>query len=113
MTQTTTAQPPHDKRPEIQHPTWCDPGSCCVDTNGNGRHLSRQVELPSIPPNPLSVAVRLTQGTPIPGYPMSDILLVHTALRDDEGDLCDVVMYAEMARELGRVLRHTVNLPDQ
>jgi hypothetical protein len=113
MTQTTTAQPHHGDRPEIEHPLWCDPGSCCADTNGTGRHQSAAVELRAIPPNPLSVVARLSQGAPMPGYPLADISLVSAALSDDEGEIFDVMMYPQMARELGRVLTHTANLSDQ
>ena len=113
MTQTTTAQPHHGDRPEIEHPLWCDPGSCCADTNGTGRHQSAAVELRAIPPNPLSVVVRMTQGVPVAGYPLSDISLVHVALTDDDGDICDAAIYPEMARVLGRILTHTASLSNQ
>jgi len=71
------------------------------------------VQLPPIPPNPLSVAVRLSQGANIPGHPLSDIPLVYAALSDDEGEIFDVPIYPKMARELGRILTHTANLSGQ
>jgi hypothetical protein len=113
MTQTTSAQPHRDQRPNIDHPLWCDPGSCSVGTNGTGRHESASVELPPIPPNPLGVAVRLSQGAPMSKHPQADIPLMYAALSDDEGEIFDVPMDPKMARQLGRILTHTANLSGQ
>jgi hypothetical protein len=56
-------------------------------------------------PNPVAVAIRLVQGTPMDGYPLSDVPLVHLSMTDDEGDeLCDVPLYVEMAHALARLL---------
>jgi hypothetical protein len=110
MTQTTSVQPHRDERPTIKHPSWCDPGSCYIDTDGTGRHQSPTLRLPPIADNPISVTVRLSQGANIPGHPLADIPLVYVALSDDEDEICDVPMYPKMARELARILTHTADL---
>jgi hypothetical protein len=86
-----------------QHPAWCEPGSCTA-TGGNGHHVSPVTELKAMPPSPVTVAVRLSQGTPVSGFPLADVPLVHLVISDDEGELCDVPLYVEMARDLGRLL---------
>ncbi len=88
----------------IEHPSWCDLATCTAATSGRGHHISRAVELHAIPPCPLGIFVSLTQGTPVSGFPLSDVPLVHLALSDDEGELCTVAMYLDLAHVLGHTL---------
>ncbi len=103
MTQTTTVQPQGQRRPVIRHPVWCDPASCTA-MDGHGHHFSRVIELKALPRCPLGVAVRLSQGTAVAGFPLSNVPLVQLSIADDEGELCEVGLYVEMAQELGRLL---------
>jgi hypothetical protein len=89
----------------LEHPAWCDRSMCgVVMTTGNGYHRSRVVKLDPVARSPLRATVHINQGTPIPGCPLSGVPIIELQFGDDDGELCVVLMYAEMALNLGCVL---------
>jgi hypothetical protein len=89
----------------VQHPPWCDK-TVCTASNVSGDHASGAVLLQPLAPNPLGIAVQLTQGVAIDGFPLSSAPLVAMTFSDDEGELFTPLLYMPMARRLGRLLTY-------
>ena len=91
----------------VVHPVWCDPEACTTNAKGSGSHNSRAVRLHAARPSSLGVAVNLSQGMPVLGYPRSAALLVDMTFLDTDSDPDDYAVLPldiDTAQRLGQLL---------
>ena len=91
----------------VVHPVWCDPEACTMNSKGSGSHNSRAIRLHAARPSSLGVAVNLSQGMPVLGYPRSAALLVDLTFLDVDSDPDDygvLPLDIDTAQRLGQLL---------
>jgi hypothetical protein len=92
--------------PPIEHPSWCDPGSCDVrhDEQGGlaGSHASRLIPV-DMGDSDQTVTVHLYQGTPDAVLVIVDIHVPSYEPGEPDHE-SGIILRAESARALGRIL---------
>jgi hypothetical protein len=71
---------------QLVHPWWCDAESCTVDGSAVGTHNSRTIDLVAERPSSLGVAITLSQGMRVPGFPRSGAMFVDLTFLDVDSD---------------------------